>query len=262
MASPSQPAEPLLLLPGLAEDARLYWHQIITLSARRMVSVAHLGLYPRIEDMAQAILAEAPARFALVGHGLGASVAAEMLRQAPERLTRIALLSINPLAEPPAVAAAREPRLARARAGRLAEAILQEVPAESLGLRGEALAQVQAMQQDMAEALGVEAYVAQSRALMRRPDQQRLLRQARLPALILCGQADRICPLRRHEILAETMPMARFLALEGAGHLPPLEAPEAVTEALAAWLDLPPAQLAPNPTTPEAATEAAAKDPA
>lgn len=230
--------EPLLLIPGLMMDARAFWHQIITVSALRPVQVASLGALASVEEMAKAVLDHAPPRFAVAGHWLGGLVAMEVLKRAPERVTRIALMDVNPLPENPQVAAAREPRLVGARAGRLAEMMLQEVPASTLA-PGPGLADVQAILQDMADALGVDAYLAQSRALVRRPDHQRTLRTARLPALVLCGEHDTLCPVRRHEFLAELMPHARFELIRNAGHLPMLEQPEAVTAALLGWLSAP-----------------------
>lgn len=230
--------EPLLLIPGLMMDARAFWHQIITVSALRPVQVASLGAAASVEEMAKAVLDHAPPRFAVAGHWLGGLVAMEVLKRAPERVTRIALMDVNPLPENPQVAAAREPRLVGARAGRLAEMMLQEVPASTLA-PGPGLADVQAILQDMADALGVDAYLAQSRALVRRPDHQRTLRTARLPALVLCGEHDTLCPVRRHEFLAELMPHARFELIRNAGHLPMLEQPEAVTAALLGWLSAP-----------------------
>lgn len=230
--------EPLLLIPGLMMDARAFWHQIITVSAGRPVQVASLGACSSVEEMAKAVLEHAPPRFAVAGHWLGALVAMEVLKRAPERVTRIALMDVNPLPENPQVAAAREPRLVGARAGRLAEMMLQEVPETALA-PGPGLADVQAMVLDMADAMGVDAYLAQSRALVRRPDHQRTLRTARLPALVLCGEHDTLCPVRRHEFLAELMPHARFELIRNAGHLPMLEQPEAVTNALLGWLSAP-----------------------
>lgn len=234
---PPQP-EPLLLLPGFMGDARLYWHQVIAISARRAVQVGNLGPGQTVEEMARWVLDAAPPRFALAGHWLGALVAMEILRRAPERVTRIALMDVNPLGESPQAAAERETHLVGARSGRLAEAILTEIPPEALA-PGPGQTEILALQLEMAEALGPEIFIAQSRALMRRPDHQRTMRSARLPTLVLCGEYDRVCPVRRHEFLAEMMPHARFQLIRNAGHLAPLEQPEAVTAALEAWLSSP-----------------------
>ena len=92
---------------------------------------------------------------------------------------------------------------------------------------------------EMALSLGADVFVTQSRALQRRPDQQKTLRRAMLPALILAGAQDTLVPLRRQDFVAGLMPFARLQVIEGAGHLPPLEQPEAVTEALEAFLNGP-----------------------
>jgi pimeloyl-ACP methyl ester carboxylesterase len=88
----------------------------------------------------------------------------------------------------------------------------------------------------MAQDLGPEVYVHQSRALQRRPDQQRTLRGVRAPTLILCGRHDGLTPVRRHELMASLISGATLEIVEEAGHLPTLEAPEATTAALARWL--------------------------
>lgn len=99
--------DPLLFLPGFMCDARLFWHQIAAFSTKRMVSVAPL-LGESIEEMAENVLAAAPARFCLVGHWLGGVVAMEMLRRAPERIAQIALIDVSPLPETPQAAGLRE----------------------------------------------------------------------------------------------------------------------------------------------------------
>lgn len=228
---------PLVFMPGFMCDARLFWHQILDFSTDRAVIVAPL-LGASIEEMAEAALAIAPPRFALIGHWLGGIVAMEMLRRAPARISEIAMLDVSPLPETPATAALREPRIIRARTGRLDEVMLEEVPASALA-PGPARTEVQAMLLDMAGRLGPEVFTSQSRALMRRPDQQRALRNTKVRAMLICGEFDTICPPRRHEFLAELMPHATFRPILGAGHLAPLEQPQKVSAALRDWLDAP-----------------------
>ena len=110
--------DPLVFLPGFMCDARLFWHPLQELSASHTVIVAPLR-GASVEEMADAVLAEAPPRFTLIGHWLGAVVAVEMLRRAPERVSQIALIDVSPLPETPQAAAMREPRIVMARAGRL-----------------------------------------------------------------------------------------------------------------------------------------------
>ena len=229
--------DPLIFLPGFMCDARLFWHQIIDFSADRAVIVAPLS-GASIEEMAEGVLAVAPARFGLVGHWLGGLVAMEILRRAPERVAEIALIDVSPLPESAATAAEREPRIIGARTGRLDAVMLDEIPATALA-PGAGRAEVQAMALDMAQALGPDTFERQSRALMRRPDQQRALRNTKVRAMLICGEYDTICPPRRHEFLAELMPHAEFRLILGAGHLAPLEQPVKVSKALRDWLDAP-----------------------
>jgi pimeloyl-ACP methyl ester carboxylesterase len=229
--------EPVLLLPGLANDARVFFHQLVTLSLSRPVTVLPL-VGALVEDMSLAVLKDAPARFALAGQGLGGTVALDVVRRAPDRVTRMILISTDPLSETPQAAAAREVRMIQARAGRLHEAIQGEVPPSAL-FDGPSRADVQKVLADMARVLGADAFIAQSRALQRRPDHQKTLRRFLVPALIIGGAADPIVPPRRQEFTAELMPKGRFLRIADAGRLPTLESPDTVSEVMDAFLDEP-----------------------
>lgn len=229
---------PLVLVPGLMCDARVFSHQIEVLSRERPVMIAPPVSASRIETLAGGLLAKSPPRFALAGLGFGGMVAMDVLRQAPERVERLCLIATSPLAETPDEAAAREPFIVRAQAGRL-----EEVLPEAIGLDGLAdgpgRAAAQAQAQQMGRDLGAEVLVRQLRALQRRRDQQATLRRFKAGALVLCGAQDRITPVKRHRFLAELIPGARFELLEGSSHLPPLEQPEAVAGHLRSWLGHP-----------------------
>ena len=227
--------DPLILIPGLMCDARAFLPQIMTLSKGRTITIALPTPGATVEEISARILAGAPQKFVLVGQGLGGDVALDLVRRAADRVTRIVLLSTDPLAEAPQIAAAREARMIAAGAGRLAAAMAEEVPMASLANvphRPEIVATLKAMAVD----LGPEVFAAQSRAMQRRPDQQKTLRRALLPALILAGAEDRMVPLRRQELTAGLMPFAKLVVIESAGHMAPLEQPQAVTDALEAFL--------------------------
>ena len=231
--------EPIVFVPGLLADARLFREPLEAFSGSHPVQVALPATGPDVAAMAGAILAHAPPRFAAVGHGLGANVVLEMLRQAPARVTRMALLSLVAQGEPPARAAAREAAIVRARAG-----WIDEVAADMARAAGQApLATVRAATAatlaEMALALGPELYVVQARALQRRPDQQRLLRTHLLPTLILSGDHDRECPPDRARVAAGLMRGARAVVLPDTGHHAPLDAPAAVVAELFLWLQVP-----------------------
>lgn len=230
--------DPLILIPGLMSDARLFGQQIVDLSRGGAVTVVLPHPGTTIEDISAAILAAAPARFALVGLGLGAHVALDMMRREMGRVTRVAFLSADPLGETPEAAAQRERRMILARTGRLSQAMADEMPSRALAdtpARDEILALVD----DMAQTLGEAVFIAQSRALQRRRDQQKTLRRATMPALILAGAKDSLVTPRRQSFMADLMPTARVQVIENAGHLLPLEQPAAVTNALDLFLNGP-----------------------
>ncbi|MDN5788522.1 alpha/beta fold hydrolase [Pseudorhodobacter sp.] len=230
--------DPLILIPGLMSDARLFGAQIIDLSRSRAVMVALPHPGATIEEISAHVLASAPARFALAGLGLGAHVALDLMRRDMARVSRVALLSADPLGESPDAAAAREKRMILARTGRLSQAMAEDMPSRALADSDRA-DEIMTLVEDMAFALGPDVFVAQSRALQRRRDQQKTLRRAQIPALVLAGAKDSLVPLRRQAFMAELMPSARVQIIENAGHLLPLEQPDAVTRALAMFFDGP-----------------------
>jgi pimeloyl-ACP methyl ester carboxylesterase len=230
--------EPLVLLPAMMCDARLFAHQINELSRDRSVQVAPMTNDDSIEQIAENVLAAAPAKFALAGLGMGATVAMEIQRRAPARVTRLALMGANAQSELPIIAAARETQIVKARSGRLKDVIHDEMRPEYLApspRRSDVLDVVMEMALD----LGVDVFVRQTRAMQRRPDQQKTLRMIRVPTLVLCGIHDELMPVRRHEFLATLIPSARIEILSDAGHLPPLEEPEETNRHLRDWLAQP-----------------------
>lgn len=230
--------EPLVFLPGMMCDARLFGPQIADLSSDTAVMVAPITQGERIEEIASSLLDQLPHRFALAGLSMGGIVAMEILRRAPDRVSRVALLDTNPLAETPQVAAEREPQIVAARAGRMLDIIRDEMKPKYFA-PGPQREDVLALVLEMARALGPEVFVRQSRALQRRPDQQTTLRKCKVPTLILCGAHDTLCPVKRHEFMAELIPYAALRIIEGAGHMPTLEQPAETTNALRDWMAMP-----------------------
>ena len=231
-------SEPVVFLPGMMCDARLFAPQIADLSRDTVVSVAPITGGERIEEIASGLLDHLPRRFALAGLSMGGIVAMELLRRAPDRVTRIALMDTNSLAETPQSSAGYEPLVAKLRAGTVAEAVDMVLGGDALA-PGPGRAEVLARVVEMAEALGPDTLVRQVRALQRRRDYQAVLRRCQVPALVLCGALDSLTPLRRHDLMAGLIPGAVLRVIEGAGHLPVLERPEETTAALREWLAQP-----------------------
>lgn len=227
--------EPLVLIPGFMADARSFMPQIAELGASRPMILLSASLGDTVEKIVAEVGPMLPPRFALLGHGLGGNVAIEILRRHPEAVSRIALIATDPLPEPPKLAAEQEVLLVAAKTGHLTDCIARMLPATALHdapWRDEILALVQ----DMAATLGIDQFQRQLRVMQRRPDQQKTLRKANVPTLILAGEADTIVPRRRAEFLAAMMPHGCLEVIAGAGHLPQLEQPEAVTKALQTFL--------------------------
>ncbi|KAA2314988.1 alpha/beta fold hydrolase [Pseudooceanicola sediminis] len=227
---------PLLLLAGMMCDARLFTPQIAAFSARRTVHVPWLGGAETMAALADQVLAQAPPRFALAGLSMGGILAMEMLARAPDRIDRLALLDTNPLAEHPTVQAGRAAQMARARAGDL-EAMMQDTFVPNYLASGAGTGPLADLCRSMARDLGAQVFCRQSLALRDRADRQDTLRGLTCPALVLCGQQDRVCPVARHELMRDLIPGARLEVIAGAGHLPVLERPETTNAALRRWLE-------------------------
>jgi pimeloyl-ACP methyl ester carboxylesterase len=231
-------SEPVVLIPGMMCDARSVLPQMLALGPASAVQVFLPTHGQMIEQMSEAALAVAPRSFALIGQGLGGIVALDMIRRAGSRIARVVLIAADPLPEDPKVAAAREARMVAARAGRLGQVMAEEVPEGSLADAPDR-AMVMALLREMALDLGEGVFLRQSRAMQRRPDQQKTLRRATMPALVIAGAADRLVPPRRAEFMASLMPRATLAILPDAGHLPTMEQPGAVNAAIEPFLGAP-----------------------
>lgn len=231
-------AEAVVLIPGVMADARVFQHQITALTASRAVMVAPPVIGERVEEMASALLDALPVRSAVAGAGLGGVVALEIVRRAPERVNRLALIATDPQADTPAIAADRELWVARARAGRLDEVVSQVLPPERLA-PGAGRIEAQGLSGQMAADLGAEIFVRQMRALQRRRDYQGVMRRIAIPTMLIGGELDSVITPKRLAFMTELIPKAVQRVIPEAGHLPMIEAPEAATDALHDWLAQP-----------------------
>ena len=230
--------DPLVFLPCIMATASLFAPQLEFFGQDRPVTVAPLAPGERVEEIASNLLDHLPRRFALAGMGLGGVVAMEMLRRAPDRLSRIALINTHSLAETPQTAAALEPLIIKLRAGQVDSAVSSFLPLDDLAA-GPHRAAVMAEFTQMARGFDPAAIVKQLRAHQRRRDYQPVLRRCKVPALVMCGQQDGGTPVKRHGFMADLIPYAELAVIEEAGRLPTWEAPDATNAALAAWLAQP-----------------------
>ncbi|MEZ5776998.1 MAG: alpha/beta hydrolase [Paracoccaceae bacterium] len=227
---------PLVLLPGMMCDGRLFGPQTAALGLNRAIHLAPISEHDTIAGLAAEVLANAPPRFALAGLSMGGIVAMEIMAQAPGRVERLALLDTNPRAELPEAKARRQPQIDKVEAGKLRAVMRDEMKPNYL-IDGPGKQAVMDICMAMAMDLGPDVFVRQSKALRDRPDRQEVLRGVKVPTLVLCGREDRLCPVERHELMHDLIPLSRLEIIEGAAHMPTLEQPQATTAALARWLE-------------------------
>lgn len=228
----------MVLLPGRLCDARLYQPQIDILSKFCEVTIGDLTRADSLKQMARHVLASAPPRFALAGLSLGGIVALEVVRQAPERVTRLALLDANPGGNTPRHLAEFEAQVRQAQQSpedflRLITDFFYPQMVHPSRLADEGLKQ---MVVEMALSVGPTAFARQNQALQGRTARWNDLLAIKCPTLILSGREDRVCPLVIQETMARLIPSARQVIIENCGHLSTLEQPGPVTESLKDWL--------------------------
>ncbi|MFN4003230.1 MAG: alpha/beta fold hydrolase [Hylemonella sp.] len=230
----------LMLLPGLNCDAAVWAPQVAALQDVADCRIPAWGLRDTLTAMAEQVLQEAPpGPFCLAGHSMGGRVALEVLRLAPERVERLALLSTG--THPLAAGEAGE----KEKAGRMA---LLKI-AQEQGMRAMASewakgmvhprrvgGPVYAQVLDMFDRGSAQQYAAQIHALLHRPDAGALLRTIRCPTLVLTGRDDGWSTPAQHEAMAAAIPGARLVLVEDCGHMCTLEQPQAVSQALRDWL--------------------------
>jgi pimeloyl-ACP methyl ester carboxylesterase len=227
--------EPLVLISGFMADARCFLPQLARLGVDRPVILLNPGLGDSLEKITADQAPHLPPRFALIAHGLGGNIAIEIFRKRPDAVTRIALISTDPLPETPQLAAEQEALLVAAKTGHLQACMAQMLPKTALH-DAPWRSEVMDLVMDMATNLGPDQFQRHLRVLQRRPDQQKTLRKANVPTLIIAGESDTLVPRRRAEFLAAMMPQGCLELIAEAGHLPQLEQPEAVTKLLDTFL--------------------------
>jgi pimeloyl-ACP methyl ester carboxylesterase len=227
----------LLLLPGLLCDRALWVAQTEALSGACDPWVADLTRDETMEGMARRVLEEAPApSFALAGLSMGGYVAMEIMRQAPERVTRLALLDTRARLDTPEDLERRLQMMKLAQTERgFAPITSRMLPLLVHPSRLGDARLVDAIR-GMAERTGIPAYLRQQRAIMSRADFRPALSQVRCPVLVLCGREDALTPLALHAEIAGLVAGAKLSIVEQCGHLSTMERPDEVNAALLEWL--------------------------
>lgn len=228
--------ERLLLLPGLICDSRIFAGQLQAFD--RATPAADYGNADDLGAMAALVLAAAPPRFALLGHSMGARVALEVVRQAPGRVTRLALVSTGVHLPSPEEAPKRHALRDLGRARGMAALVDAWLPPMVAPPR-RADAAFMAPLRTMCIEAGLARFEAQIAALLGRREVESLLPQIACPTLVAVGSEDSWSPPDQHEAIAALIPGARRVVVDGAGHMLPAEAPDALNTAIADWLSRP-----------------------
>lgn len=235
MSAPAPEPLPIILVPGLNCSARLYAEQIPVLWQFGPVTVADHRRDNSMAAIARRILAGAPPRFAVAGLSMGGYIAFEIVRQAPGRVAKLALLDTGPGAEVPERTAQRKPLIQLAQQGRFAEVTEDQFP-WLVHRKRHSDAALKAAVRAMNEDTGPEAYIRQQQAIMARPDSRPGLKAIDCPTLVLVGDDDRLTPPELSHEMAKAIPGAYLVVVPDSGHLSTMEQPQAVNVALVEWL--------------------------
>jgi pimeloyl-ACP methyl ester carboxylesterase len=226
---------PLVLVPGLTCSARLWTPQIEALWPLGAVTVADHRRDTSMDTIAKRILASAPPRFALAGLSMGGYIALAIVRLAPERVAKLALLDTSARPDTPEQTEGRKVQIAMAQSGRFGEIPDLSMPRYLHRDRQNDKA-LTGLVRTMCEETGAEAFVRQLTAIMTRPDSRPLLASIKCPTLVLVGDGDVATPPELNKEIADGISGSRYVVVPHCGHLSTLEQPAAVNAALAAWL--------------------------
>ena len=231
--------QPLVMVPGLLCSARLYAPQVSALQEIADIVVADHTRHDTIADIARSILAAAPERFALCGLSMGGYISFEIMRQARERVSRLALLDTSARPEMAATTERRKTLMAMARNGQFASITRDHLLALLIHpdrLDDEPLTSTIIA---MADDIGAAAFLRQQRAIMSRADSRPGLAEITCPTLVMVGDGDQLTPPDHAREIASGIPAARLEIIPDCGHLSTLERPDTVNRALADWVALP-----------------------
>jgi pimeloyl-ACP methyl ester carboxylesterase len=226
---------PTVLVPGLMCSSRLYVEQIPSLWQLGPVTIANHTRDDSMAAIARRILAAAPPRFALAGLSMGGYICLEIMRQAPERVAKLALMDTTARPDTPEQSERRRALIELARGGKFAEVPDRLFPI-LVHRKHRDDARLQGIVRRMAEETGPEAFVRQQTAIIQRVDSIPTLAAIRCPTLVLVGDGDELIPPDRSQEIANGIAGAKFVVVPESGHMTTLEQPERVTQALVEWL--------------------------
>lgn len=231
----------LILLPGLAADATMWEAQCAALAAwRPLVSDVHMQPHETVEAMAAALLSAHGGPLVLCGASMGGMIAMEAARQAPARVTGLALLGTTARPETPEMRQLRETAIELFSQGRLMEVIEANVGFAFHPEQARDAVLVRSYL-DFVERAGAEQLIAQNRAVITRPDARTHLPALRCATLVVCGDSDQLTPPECSQEIAQLVPGAELAMVARCGHMLTMEKPDVVSAILRGWLERLPA---------------------
>jgi pimeloyl-ACP methyl ester carboxylesterase len=232
---PDTDSLPIILIPGLTCTARLYAEQIPELWQFGPVTIADHRRDDSMAAIARRILAAAPPRFAVAGLSMGGYIAFEIMRQAPQRVAKLALLDTGARADTPEQTERRRVLMAKTKAGGYGEIPDLAYPVYVHRNRHDDAA-LKSIVRTMVEQTGPEAYLRQQKAILSRPDSRPGLPAIACKTLVLVGEGDEATPPELAREIAAGVSGSRLVIVPDSGHLSTLEKPQAVTKALVDWM--------------------------
>ncbi len=227
-------AIPLVFLPGLLCDEDLWREQLATFGSLTDCRVADFSTQDSIADMAVSVLDTMPERFAVAALSMGGYVAFEIMRRAPDRVAKLALLNTKARLDTAEQTQRRRDLIDLAQRGAfkgVTERVLRQfIHEERLADRS-----LTERIQQMTLRIGRDGFLRQQDAIMARADSLPTLVAIRCPTTVICGRQDQLTPVDCHREIAAGIANARLSVIEDCGHLSPMEHPDAVNEALGRW---------------------------
>ena len=229
------PRPGLVLIPGLLNTGRVFAAQISGLADVADCMTTEPWHHDSIGAMAEAALATAPPTFALAGFSMGGYIAFEIVRRAPQRVSRLALIDTQATPDSPESSARRRGLLEQTRIGRF-HGVQRSLLPQLVHRRHVNDASITQPLFDMAAEIGAEGFVREQTAIMGRADNRPLLVEIEVPTVVIVGRQDQVTPLPRSEEMAADIANAQLAVIEECGHMAPLEKPAEVTAVLRSWL--------------------------
>lgn len=226
----------LIMVPGLLCNERLWRPQVEALQDLAACQVTSAQMHhTSVADIARQILAEAPESFALAGLSFGGYVAFEIMRQAPARVQRLALLDTSARPDTEEATASRRQMLQAVKIGKFI-GVTDQLVAGYIHPDRMADAALVAEVKQMTVEVGGKVFARQQQAILSRPDSRPVCAEIQCPTLVLCGEEDTRTPVDRHREMAELIPNAMLQIVPHCGHLSTMERPETVNAHLRQWL--------------------------